>query len=788
MSTSRRPSWWGALAASAALAVSGTALLSPGTAVADAGVAPASLSPSSTSQVHKDLELRWQPVDGATGYQVQVLDDENPDVATILEGTTPVPRWTVPVSLPTGEYVWRVRTTNGTANGPWSALATVERGWDDAPTLRDAVGGPLPQFTWSPVPDASFYQLEISPISFRSPQYSVDKSFVCYTQQTTFTPYAVAVGAGSVFDDAPASEASCTYEITTQDRADAKAAATPTPTAGPSATPTATPSPGSSGTPTPSPTTPTPSASPTAEAAIPTTFIYGKRYFWRVRGRDSTVDDRPTPFPASPGSCTGPWVRSGVTYDPKEGVSVILPTTHDAPVVSPECSRWSAERAFTVVGAPVGLVDQAPGRLTAGPLVSGSTSRVLSTPTFAWNGVPGAVYYRVYLSRDPRIGSVDFAAETFSTSFTPVSSAQLGSTTRYWAVQACGAGQDEPGDDVCGPVSASQPISQVTYNPAAPQSFQATPSHLLATWTTGAVDRSAAKAYDVRVTSLESGTSTTVRTDRVSADLRGGRSSLVVPSSAMAEGRYVFSVRPVDEGDRVTAWSAASPVAVIDHSAPGLSITTPTGFSGRTPVELTASEPVTGVTAASVRLVDGAGRPVAGGLRQVSATRWAFTPAQPWVTGQYVRLRASGVVDRAGKPVTVAGAAVRASRFADSAGSAIAFRGGDFGWSVRTSSDAMGASYRRTADDPRTAVRASALVRVYGTSVSVRVCKSPAGGSAAVYVDGRLRTTASLNRGWTGCANALDVTGLARGEHTVVVVGWGTRGRSELAIDQVAVG
>lgn len=751
------------------MAFTGTALLPPGTAVAAEGVAPTSLTPSSSPTSLKDLELRWAPVGGATSYQVQVLDDENPDVATLLDGTSPVPRWTVPVSLPTGEYVWRVRAMTGATAGPWSAMATVRRGWEDAPVLREAVGGPLPQFTWSPISDASFYQLEVSPISFRSPQYSVDKSFVCYTQQTTFTPYAVALGAGTVFDDAPASEASCSYEIKTQPQVDAE----PTPTASPSATPTP---------------TPTPGASPTTDTATPTTFIYGKQYFWRVRGRDGTVDDRSTAFPASPGSCNGPWLQSGVKVDPKEGMSLILPTTHTAPMVSPECSRWSTEKTFTVTALPWGLVDRAPDQLTVAPLRAGSTSRVSATPTFAWSGVPGAVYYRVYLSRDPQIGSIDFAAETFSTSFTPVSSAQLGSTTRYWAVQACGVGGATPGDDLCGPVSASQPISQVTVNPAVPASFTATPTYLLATWATGSVDRSPAKAYDVRVTSADTGSSTTTRTDRVATGLPDGRSSLVIASAALAEGSYTFQVRPIDQGDRSTAWSAPSPVAVVDRSAPAIAITTRAGFADRAPIVVTATEPVRGVTPASTYVVNGLGAPVSGTLRQLSATRWTFTPAQPWVTAGYVKLRATGIVDRAGKPATVSPAAIRASRYADSKGAAIAFRSGDHGWTVRTSSDARGGNYRRTADDPRTRARASAVVTVYGTSVAVRACMSPTAGSASVYVDGRLRVTSSLYRSWTGCGDNLVVRGLGRGEHTVTVVGSASAGRGEVALDQVSAG
>lgn len=794
VSTSRRTPRWAALGATATLVLSGLSVIAPGSATAAPAPAPVSLSPDSGS-VLKDVELTWAPVQGATSYEVQLMDDENADVATTFNATSPIARYTVPTTLPVGEYLWRVRSLTGTTPSAWSRMATLERGWEDAATARPtADGSVLPQLSWSPIPGASFYEVEVNPVSFRSPEYAMDKSFVCRTQQTTFTPYGVAVGAGTVFSDPPGDQSSCAFGVLTS--AEAKAAAekrikeaeeaeaakranpTPTPSADPTATPTAT------------PTAPA-VAEPIPDPSADTTYIYGRKYFWRVRGRDGTVDERTTPFVASPGSCVGPWQRSGVdvTTDPAGGgltATVQLPTTHDAPTTTPECSRWSGQQTFTVPGLGAGVVDVAPSGLSVTPLRGGSSSRVTASPSFAWAPVAGAFYYRFYLSRDRQIGSVDFASEIIATTITPVSSLGLGSTTRYWAVQACGIGSETVGDRNCGPITAPQPISQVTANPATPESVVSEATHLQATWRTGAVDRSAAKAYEVRLTNTETGVATLHKTDRVSTDLRGGRSTLSFPSATMAEGTYAFSVRPLDEGDRATAWSPRSQTAVIDRTAPTASILTKPGYVDHDRLVIGLSEPVTGVDASTLGVVSATGARVAGTLTAISRSKYAFTPSSPWTTGGYARLWSGAVVDRAGKRIVPVTSLVRGSTGADSAGEALRFRSGDHAWTARTSSDAVGRSYLRSQDDARTGAKASAAVTVYGTSVSVRACKSPTSGSVQVWVDGRLRTTASLYRSWTGCANQVTVGGLGRGLHQVVVVGVSTAGRGETSIDQVS--
>ncbi|HEX8496224.1 MAG TPA: hypothetical protein VF661_03435, partial [Actinomycetales bacterium] len=722
--------------------------MTPGTAAAAPGPAPDALSPSSAGTALKDVELTWAAVDGATSYEVQLLDDENPDIATVFEATSPIARYTVPTTLPVGQYLWRVRSMTGTTRSAWSTMAILERGWEDAVITRPATNGPvLPNMSWSPIPGASFYEVEVSPVDFRSPQYTMDKSFICWTQQSSFTPYGVVLGSGTAFSDPPADQASCAFTAMTQSEAAAAAAervrkaeelrlatlGQPTPTSSPST----------------DPTTPAPPAEPVVDPADDTTYIYGRQYFWRVRGRDGSVDDRTTPFTPSPGSCTGPYQRSGVkvTPDPLSRTmkaTVQLPTSHKNYVATPECSRWSTQQSFTVADEPLRVIDLAPTGLAVTPLRPGSGSRVTASPAFTWNEVPGAFFYRFYFSRDRQIGSLDFAAETFGTSITPVSSMVLGSTTRYWAVQACGLGDTSVGDGNCGPITAPQPISQVTSNPTSPESLVATSTHLQATWLTGVAAHSSAKAYEVRLTNTETGVSTLQVTDRISTDLRGGRSSLSIPSADLTEGTYAFQVRPLDESDRATAWSRRSATAVIDRATPTASILTKAGYVDRDRLVIGFSEPVNGVDASTLGVTSATGARVAGTVTALSRSKYAFTPSAPWTTGGHARLWSGAVTDRAAKKAVPARSTVRASTGADSGGQALRFSTGDHAWTARTSSDAVGRSYLRSQDDARTGTRASAAVTVYGTSVSVRACKSPKSGSVQVWVDGRLRTTASL--------------------------------------------
>ncbi|HKG52110.1 MAG TPA: hypothetical protein VKB14_16895 [Actinomycetales bacterium] len=753
MRHSRRGTRVAALGAAAAVIFAGLAVSSPGSALALPALgAPAldSLSPDDGVIAEKNLELTWQPVEGATSYTIQILDDDNEDLAVIEQGTSNFNRWTAPVQLPHGEYRWRVRAQRGTVAGAWTDMATLVRGWEDQVSGLSAKGGLVPTFTWQPLPDASFYEIEVNRRPFTDGNYSRSDSFVCYTQQTTFSPYAVSLGAS--FDKAPGDMSSC--------------------------------------------------AATSASKAVATDQQYaiGDTYYWRVRGRDGAYDERPTAFPASPGACVRPWVASGITVDSEGAVTVDLPVQAPTATAAPECSAWSTPETFTSTWGGVTIGDiPAPENLAAGPLMGTGSTRVTADPTFSWDPSPAALKYRFYLSRDRLINSVDLAAETEATSLTPVAGLGLTSTNRYWAVQACGVRttaatdtKDPATDNDCGDISEPQPISQVTANPTAPTEFTSEDGYLLAAWHTyseldGVPARSQARGFDVALKNLDTGTETVTRTDRVAFNGDGATSSYVLPSAGLAEGTYAFRIRTVNQAGRVTAWSRPSPSEVVDRSNPTVKLASGSGVNGRTPVTLTFSEPVTGATSATVGVRDGMGK-VTGSVTVLSPTSARFTPSSPWMTGGYLSAwTAAGVKDRAAKSVSVISTAWRTRTTADSADAAITFTRGDRDWTTRTASGALGRSYRSTVDSASTAQRATASVLVYGTSIAVGVCKSPDSGSLWVDVDGKVLKKVSLYRSWTGCDASVSVSGLSKAPHRIKLIAVADGRRGTVSVDRVSV-
>lgn len=740
---------WGA---AVAVMFSGLTMAAPGTAFAAGPSAPTfgTLSPNSVGTAHKDVELTWAPVSGATSYDIQILNDDDPDLAVVLAGSSPIARWTPPVQLPDAQYRWRVRTTTAAGTSGWSAMATLTRGWEQAVTGLTAVNGTVPTLSWNALPDASFYEVEINRRSFRSPQYDRKHSFVCWTAENTYTPYGVSV-TSTAFATAPGNMNAC-----------ALAAASPS------------------------------VGDPMSD------LIDGDTYYWRVRGRDGTVDPTTTPFTDPGAPCLHPWLDSGITVanDGSGGTGVTVPIGETAPdtVGAPDCSDWSAESTFVPTrtswnpgpaAAPTGLV--------ASPLASGSTSVVTGDPTFSWDPVPDAVFYRLYVSRDRQIGSLDLAASTQATQLTPAAGLGLTSTTQYWAVQACSvtALNDTNGTDDnqidCGDISAITPISQVTTNPAAPQSLSAQNGYLLATWTTGLADRAPAKAYDVALRNVETGDESVVRTDRVASNINSGTSTLVLPSAGLAEGGYAFRVRPVAEYDRYTSWSGLSGTAVVDKAAPTVRLASAAGFGERTPVLLTFSEPVTNVSSSTLGVTMSTGSHVPGSVSFVSGNTWKFTPSSAWVIGSYLRPWTTSVTDRADKVATVVGYSVRATTTADSNGSALHWVSGDSSWSTHSASDAYGHSYRSTVDKAATSKRAAATAKAYGSKVTVGYCKSPTSGTLRVYVDGTLKTTISQYRSWTGCGSTTTVSGLSTGLHTVLLQAVASGSRGTVTVDRLVV-
>lgn len=161
---------------------------------------PVLISPSNTTIT--DVVFQWSPVAGAGSYDIEV--SPNPDFAnniTIQENVTGT-RFSPKATILNGSYFWRVRAndTKSPPNlGDWSSQIEVTpgdflpaqftRAWNDRPTLLGPLDGDMavdvPTLTWTPVPHASHYEIWLgSDANFTPNTYTV-----CYTNQTSFTPY-----------------------------------------------------------------------------------------------------------------------------------------------------------------------------------------------------------------------------------------------------------------------------------------------------------------------------------------------------------------------------------------------------------------------------------------------------------------------------------------------------------------------------------------------------------------------------------------------------------------------
>jgi hypothetical protein len=157
----------------------------------------------------EDVVLRWAPVPGAAKYRLQVSPNEtfanNISLDVTVTGTQFSPINSAAANtLQNGNYYWRVqaldaRATAGT--GPWSSTdpetglpRRFQRAWLDQPQLVAPTSGSEvaePTMRWKPIDHASHYELQLS----TDPNFSVTTSpvnpRVCYTNQTSYTPYSL---------------------------------------------------------------------------------------------------------------------------------------------------------------------------------------------------------------------------------------------------------------------------------------------------------------------------------------------------------------------------------------------------------------------------------------------------------------------------------------------------------------------------------------------------------------------------------------------------------------------
>ena len=139
----------------------------------------------------EDVYLDWDPVPGATQYEIRVSTDQ--DFNTIVETRKVLStRYSPPTTYLNNQYYWQVRALNVAGKATdWTLVpATFRRHWPDRPTLQypadrisPAVGDDL-YFQWTSVQHASRYQLDVG----TDPNFSPKTFGTCWTAGTVYTP------------------------------------------------------------------------------------------------------------------------------------------------------------------------------------------------------------------------------------------------------------------------------------------------------------------------------------------------------------------------------------------------------------------------------------------------------------------------------------------------------------------------------------------------------------------------------------------------------------------------
>jgi len=171
--------------------------------------------PSTNTDTLEEIVLDWEPVIGASAYQLQISPDDQFNApiggTRVVRATTFAPSPT----LPNGAYFWRVRALSTSAvpePGVWSEIRTFTRAWPAQSNVTRPRGtegaagtqGLLPQvqlllpvddavvsepnFTWTPQREASNYQIEVgTDVNFSPGPPSTFQT--CQTNHTAFTPF-----------------------------------------------------------------------------------------------------------------------------------------------------------------------------------------------------------------------------------------------------------------------------------------------------------------------------------------------------------------------------------------------------------------------------------------------------------------------------------------------------------------------------------------------------------------------------------------------------------------------
>jgi hypothetical protein len=744
-----------ALAAVLTIGVAGLQPVLAGQAFAATSLStPTSLAPNSSSTPQKDPVLSWNAVSGATSYEVQLSKSSDPsdaeDTVTLPDsGATAVASYAVPQTLVHGVYFWRVRAIDGSDHSTWSAEAQLDRAWDDAPSIagstpssdagatQTGIASYPWRFAWTPVPDASSYEIELSSSpSFPQPGTVQDGQLIdgtttvdCLTTATSWTPY------GNNQKSTP------DINVDTCDLSD---------------------------------------------------LVTSGGLFWRVRAIDDSTGSLVTSASQKNTlECGGVPDSTGAALGESTTLALGTPSS-----TGQDCSLWSVRGN---VANPTGdgtTVD--PGDVTTMslncPTGTASDYACATTPEISWQPVVGAANYAVTIADDSNFTNIEHLYTTQFLSLTPRD--QLADYTAgkgyYVAVQACN------GDNVCGtatvktftkrtPIVSNLTATKVTGG------VRLSWTDLAAKYATSPAGVPAVEAEDYTVqvakatdpdfdspvltTTVDAACDSTVETcySPSAHTSPGTDQTIVVPP---ATGSYIWRVKPIDLTGNALPAAADASAFTVDLTAPTFHISTKSGVAVSGPLTIVASEAVTGVSASTVQIVPEGKKvasAVAGKLTAGSAPNsWEFTPTKPLATGGSYVLSVSGTVtDQSGNSAAVTGAAVRTTTTAKNTSKGWTFSAG---WKKHSASGALSGSYRSAATPH------SAHVVVVGTEAELFACKGPTFGTVSVTVGGHTQKV-SEHQSFSRCGVEVWHRAIASGQQTVTVKV--TKGTGD--IDEVTV-
>lgn len=131
------------------------------------GEIPELYEPTNYSQMQFTPTFHWEAIPGAERYQLEYMTDDGVceyGSGTIIEtrNTTYTPSST----FANDNYCWHVRVISGSSNGEWSETWHFRKQWDIQPILLTPTNnykyGIYPLYSWTPVPGASYYNIEIA--------------------------------------------------------------------------------------------------------------------------------------------------------------------------------------------------------------------------------------------------------------------------------------------------------------------------------------------------------------------------------------------------------------------------------------------------------------------------------------------------------------------------------------------------------------------------------------------------------------------------------------------------